>query len=215
MLDVFCVNDAPSSGVVAGKVNLNTHQAPVLKAIVSGAVRDQLNNLSSPANYSLGVLTGTEAATVASKLISITTNSANAWRGPLTNISELVGHYVNVAPSSTDFTDYYNFNETVSAKTYSYAGLSAALDGTVYANVEANYKIQRTRESAIRALAASGQTRVWNLMIDVVAQTGRYGTNATSLSQFNVEGESRYWIHVAIDRYTGEIVDKQIEVVTE
>jgi hypothetical protein len=30
-----------------------------------------------------------------------------------------------------------------------------------------------------------------------------------------VEGERRYWLHVAIDRYTGQVVDKQLEVVNE
>ena len=35
-------------------------------------------------------------------------------------------------------------------------------------------QVQRFREATIRALASVGQTRVWNLMIDVVAQTGRY-----------------------------------------
>ena len=30
-----------------------------------------------------------------------------------------------------------------------------------------------------------------------------------------VEGEQRYWVHVAIDRFTGQVTDKQIEVVNE
>lgn len=30
-----------------------------------------------------------------------------------------------------------------------------------------------------------------------------------------VEGEQRYWMHVAIDRFTGQVLDKQIEVVNE
>jgi len=31
----------------------------------------------------------------------------------------------------------------------------------------------------------------------------------------NVEGEQHYWVHVAIDRFTGQIIGKQIEVVNE
>ena len=117
------------------------------------------------------------------------------------------------APAAADL---YTFNETITGKPYSYAGLSGALDGTVYTTASTQTaKIQRLRESAIRALAGSGQTRVWNLMIDMVAQTGRYPTNASALTQFSVEGESRYWVHVAIDRFTGEVIDKQIEVVSE
>ena len=75
--------------------------------------------------------------------------------------------------------------------------------------------VKRFREAPIRALASVGQTRVWNLMIDVVAQTGRYPQSATALDKFVVEGEQRYWVHVAIDRYTGQVLDKQIEVVKE
>jgi len=30
-----------------------------------------------------------------------------------------------------------------------------------------------------------------------------------------IESEQRYWVHVAIDRFTGEVLDKQIEVVNE
>jgi hypothetical protein len=60
------------------------------------------------------------------------------------------------------------------------------------------------------------QTRVWNALIDVVAQSGRFKPNATSLqSDFIVEGERHYWVHVAIDRFTGQVLDKQIEVVKE
>jgi hypothetical protein len=71
------------------------------------------------------------------------------------------------------------------------------------------------RESLARALAEVGQTRTWNLMIDVIAQTGRYAPGEIDLRRFIVEGEQRYWVHVAIDRFTGEVLDKQIEVVNE
>jgi hypothetical protein len=47
-----------------------------------------------------------------------------------------------------------------------------------------------------------GQTRTWNLLIDVIAQTGKYKPNAPGLtgSNFVVEGEKRYWLHVALGR---------------
>lgn len=72
------------------------------------------------------------------------------------------------------------------------------------------------REAVARALGETVQTRTWNLLIDVIAQTGRYPPNASSLRNgFVVNGEQRYWVHVAIDRFTGQVIDKQIEVVTE
>ncbi len=72
------------------------------------------------------------------------------------------------------------------------------------------------REAVARALGEVDQTRTWNLLIDVIAQSGRYPPNATSLQNgFVVNGEQRYWVHVAIDRFTGRVIDKQIEVVNE
>ena len=66
-----------------------------------------------------------------------------------------------------------------------------------------------------RALADVATTRVWNLMIDVIAQSGRFGPGAEHLEQFIAEGESRYWLHIALDRFTGRILDIQLESVHE
>ena len=52
-------------------------------------------------------------------------------------------------------------------------------------------------------------------MVDVIAQLGRYPPAATGLVEFVVEGEKRYWLHVAIDRFTGEVIDQQLEAVYE
>ena len=52
-------------------------------------------------------------------------------------------------------------------------------------------------------------------MIDVIAQTGRFPQTATGLGNFVVDGERRVWAHVAIDRFTGQIVDLQVEPVSE
>ncbi len=72
------------------------------------------------------------------------------------------------------------------------------------------------RESIARALAEAGQARTWNLLIDVIAQSGHYKPSPTSLqNDFIVEGEQHYWVHVAVDRFTGQVIEKQIEVVNE
>jgi hypothetical protein len=75
--------------------------------------------------------------------------------------------------------------------------------------------VKAEREAMIRALADVGQTRTWNLLIDVVAQAGKYPPSATGLDQFNVEGERRYWLHIAIDRYTGKVLGSYMEPVYE
>ena len=71
------------------------------------------------------------------------------------------------------------------------------------------------RETIARALAEVVQTRTWGLLIDLVAQTGHYKPNATGLADFIVEGEKRYWLHIAIDRFDGTIVGQQLEEVIE
>jgi hypothetical protein len=52
-------------------------------------------------------------------------------------------------------------------------------------------------------------------MIDLIAQTGRYPATAGSMDKFVVEGEKRLWVHLAVDRLTGNVIDSRVEVVTE
>jgi len=75
--------------------------------------------------------------------------------------------------------------------------------------------IKRRREAAVRALCDLGNTRTWNLLIDIIAQSGRYPLAASNLNDFLVQGERRYWLHIAIDRYTGKVVDQSLEAVYE
>lgn len=74
---------------------------------------------------------------------------------------------------------------------------------------------EEVQEVVARALADTCQTRTWNLMIDVIAQSGRFPPIAASFSDFIVQGEKRYWLHIAIDRFTGEVIDQQLEAVYE
>ena len=85
----------------------------------------------------------------------------------------------------------------------------AAAAGTTIGSTE------EAKETVARALAEVSQTRTWVLMIDVIAQSGRYPPNAATLADFVVEGEKRYWLHIAIDRFTGEVIDQQLEAVYE
>jgi hypothetical protein len=73
--------------------------------------------------------------------------------------------------------------------------------------------VKRRREAAVRALADVSEIRTWNLMIDLIAQVGR--STQTSPPSFIVEGEQRLWVHLAVDRYSGEVVEMVAEVVNE
>jgi len=75
--------------------------------------------------------------------------------------------------------------------------------------------LKSAREAAVRTLAEIGTTRTWNFLIDLVAQTGRFTAASKNGSDFMVQGEERVWIHVAIDRITGEVLELRREVVNE
>lgn len=167
LLDAFTIfepNSVFRSDIVAGKISLNTRQAPVLRAILAG--------VATNTNNSTPLITEPQRNAVVAALLSLTATQ------PMTNKAELV---TRLAPHPA------------------VTGLG---------NKEA-------REAVMRALSDVAQTRTWNLMIDTIAQSGRYAANATSLDNFIVEGEKRYWVHVAIDRFTGEIIDRQFEAVNE
>jgi hypothetical protein len=267
LLDAFCVGDTNDArGLVAGKVDLNTRQAPVLAAVIAEGCLDPVAPTLT-GNGTVGQIDSTTAGLVAKALVARTTDTTNVSNGtgPLQNLSDLVGKWekniaINDLGGLITGTDKGTLGNGFYDGKLSYAGFSGGVwdtsNHTPYKNgfedfttgapqatspsgtaediysaymnsgsftSNANHNgsretvtnIQRFRESPIRALAAAGTTRVWNLMIDVIAQTGRFPSSAGSLANFNVEGERRYWVHVAIDRYTGKVLDEQIEEVKE
>jgi Tfp pilus assembly protein PilX len=212
LLDVFCIQDTDSpTALVAGKVNLNTQQVAVLQALISGAYKDEWNSSTSTVPGGTGSLAQQIAQQLVTRTTDVTTKSSTVLvNGPLQNLGELVGKWVSKVNASGGGID----------GSKSYSGFSADISSVLTAAGETNgtsndFNTQRFREATMRALSASGQTRVWNLMIDVVAQVGRYPTSAGSLKDFNVEGEQRYWVHVAIDRFTGQVLDKQVEIIKQ
>jgi hypothetical protein len=92
------------------------------------------------------------------------------------------------------------------------AAAASALHGVPGASAD------ETKQTIARALAEVGQTRTWNLMIDIIAQTGKYvpGTpDLTDPAKFIVGGEKRYWLHIALDRDGGTVLATQLEEVIE
>ena len=216
LLDVFCINENTNpTGLVAGRVDLNTRQAPVVQALLSGVIIDKDSN---PVVSS--TLSSTQLAAIAAQLVARTSGTSllsgtTYWTAPLplTNRGDLVGSCM--FSGTTPALAKAALTGTADPNPY-YSGFSAdigtvsGVDGTPVSLVP------RQRESIMRALADSGTSRVWNLMIDVIAQSGRYPASAQDISAgFVVEGEKRYWLHVAIDRYTGQVLDEQLEPVTE
>jgi hypothetical protein len=218
LLDLFCVSETSDANAeVEGRVDLNTRQVPVLEALLSGtgsqgyAYKDELNAGQTGNTASLS---STEIASIAQALVNRTTTTTKSGEGPLRNLSELVGKW-NSAATISGASSPFNIDGTKS-----YVGFTSDLvnnenDLTHAFSDTSTLSIQRLRESAIRALSSAGQTRVWNLMIDLIAQTGVYKPGETNLDNLVVDGEHRYWLHVAIDRFTGKVIDEQLEQVKD
>ena len=87
----------------------------------------------------------------------------------------------------------------------------------------AGWTSDEQKEAIARALAEMGQTRTWNLFIDVIVQTGKYApgtTDVTQANKFTVEGEKRYWLHIALGRDLNtdgsvDVLGTQLEEVIE
>jgi hypothetical protein len=174
LLDLFCINESPfDAPLSAGRVNLNSASAGVLKAILVGATRK--DDATVP-------ITPAEADVIVADFIAARTAS------PLRHRSELVNVF------------------------YKYLEKNNKITG---AKVNPYHAIKTRQEAIARAFGEAGQTRTWNLLIDIVAQSGRYPVSAANLAKFAVQGEKRYWLHIAIDRFTGKVLDQQLEPVYE
>jgi hypothetical protein len=241
LLDVFCISEPPppadSSGsksaedarpsappLVAGKVNLNTRQEPVIRALISGALKDE-------ADKSV-LVTREESSNIARALLR-RTMGLREWLGPLSNIAELVGKlfaknlrddpakegapvYTSKIPRTTTEPERNpDMPRGEDHLKWHYTGFSEDLIKPGVLSKTKDAKVPRRQEAVIRALAGAGQTRVWNLMMDVIVQTGQIPPGGRGLGQFVRNAEARAWVFLAIDRFTGEVLDRQVEMVSE
>lgn len=159
----------------------------------------------------------TEAAAVSAGSINLNSQDPLVIQALLENSqpdvmmpASTIGKPSELAQALTDFTKSAPLRNKSELATLA----GPALPASVFSDTDEE-KIKSRRETFIRALSDVGQTRTWNLLVDLVAQTGRYPQNAASLADFNVHGERRYWMHVAVDRFTGNVIDYQIESVID
>jgi len=126
--------------------------------------------------------------------------------------------------SNTMATNYANYitqtgvlgnRSALATGLYGNTGFATALLRPANGIGHENEAAKTRREALARSIASMTQSRTWNLMIDVIAQSGKYPPTAQGLADFVVEGEKRYWLHIAIDRFTGEVIDQQLEAVYE
>jgi hypothetical protein len=189
LLDIFTINDGALvvSGGVAPVINL------VMPTMTAGSV-----NLNTTQAADLQTIF---AGSILDEINSTTVSPTGT--GP-TDAPTLATRVVSAAST----TPLQNKSELITRATLPATILPTASND--------NQAVKARREVVARTLSSVSQTRVWNLVIDVVAQSGHFKPNASSLqNDFVVEGEQHYWVHVAIDRFTGQVLDKQIEVVNE
>lgn len=187
LLDMFCLYEGEQfRPVVAGVVNPNTAPKEVLTAVLSGAaLRALVSDKSTPR------LSDTSAGQIAEAIKKYIGNIDNP-QNVLQNKADFVAMCEELCESE---------------------GVKAVIGGD--ASEDHLEDTDTARESLVRALADVCNTRTWNLFLDVVGQSGRFTQASRSPRDFVVTGERRLWIHLALDRYTGEVVDMDIEPVFE
>jgi hypothetical protein len=175
VLDFFCYNPISSAYPRAGIVNLYTRNAPVLAAILAATLKtDAAASLNPPSPVISGTpAASSEALTAANRIVQETQNvlAGSSVYGPVTQ---------------TDMT----------------RAIAARLAAAAAQHLPNTLNLTEQEQAISRALAEVGQTRTWNLFIDVIAQTGKYKPNSQDLSgsNFVVEGEKRYWLHISLGR---------------
>jgi hypothetical protein len=191
VLDFFSYNPISSAYPRAGIVNLYTRNAPVLAAIMANTLKtDAAAKLNPPSP----VVSASQAMDAATRIVQETQNvlAGSPGYGPVTQ---------------TDMT------RAIAARLVAAGAAAPSWSGST----------TEQKQSIARALAEMGQTRTWNLFIDVIAQTGRYAPDATDITQankFTVEGEKRYWLHIALGRDLNDdgsvdVLGTQLEEVIE
>jgi hypothetical protein len=191
VLDFFSYNPVSSAYPRAGIVNLYTKNAPVLAATLA---RTLMTDAAAGSNPPAPVVSQADAMNAANAIVTETQRV-------------LAGNPTYGSVQQTDLT----------------RAISGRLANAAFNAVPALATSDETKETVARALAEMGQTRTWNLFIDVIAQTGKYAPGTTSITQANkfiVEGEKRYWLHIALGRDLNadgsiDVLGTQLEEVIE
>ncbi len=129
-----------------------------------------------------------DALAIGQGIVNFTTSTA-AGKGPFLSLADLVGRPV----SSTN-----------------YAGFAEELGALL--TLPEDRAVKQRRETVLRALVDAGSVRTWNVLIDVIAQSGIVSPDG---KKFFPAGERRIWASTAIDRFTAKVIDRQWETVNE
>jgi hypothetical protein len=173
VLDFFSYNPVSSVYPRAGVVNLYTKNVPVMAALLKSALKNDSVAASPPSVISQAEANAAAQAIVCETQWVLTGTNPPGCSAPL-----------GVSVTQVDMT----------------RAIAGRLAARAFRDVPSLAISDDTKGAVVRALAELGQTRTWNLLVDVIAQTGHYGPNAQGLTDFIPEGEKRYWLHVSLGR---------------
>lgn len=194
LLDFFCIYDTEDD---SGRslVPLTDEGVPVVAGkvnlntrhpeVLASLIRGAARENQTTASLPIS---DTDALVLGQGIVNFTTSSASE-KGPLMSLADLVGRPVGP-------TKYIGFANELSSL------LTVAED----------IAVKQRRETILRALVDSGSTRTWNVLIDVIAQSGRVSPDG---KKFFPAGERRIWASTAIDRFTAKVIGRQWETVNE
>jgi len=160
-----------------------------------------------PATIAGNVNLNTPHQTIREALLDQISQNADGTT-PLSNVDTISSAFANFAFTTGTPSPRMPGNISALSKFMSSPELTTAFPTTLN-------PLKFRREAIVRALAGPTQTRTWNLLIDVIAQNGRFIGTTTGESDFLVEGEQRYWLSIAIDRFTAKTIDRQLESINE
>ncbi len=146
------------------------------------------------------------------------TNPPDTFDPQLIDTSYLIGGDTAITETEVSLLRSYLVNATGERPFLSPADLVGVPDATAYAEIYPDLTGSKQRREIIaRALGTAGQTRTWNFFIDLIAQVGTMAkTPSPDLrNDFIPTAEYRFWIHVAVDRFTGKAKDLHIEAYQE
>lgn len=203
LLDFFCLHnvdndpyeDPNATQLTAGVLNLNSADPAVLASMLVGTSSSVDGEPGESAPISEG-----EAEAIAEAI----TEWIKAEGGPFLSRAELVGRPVSRTEYESPLSGRYSSNarSTTNSENGSSNRIKSALGN--------DFEYDSRRTSLMRSLVDAVGVRTWNLMIDITAQSGKIKPGG-DFEDFAVDGQARYWAFVAIDRFTGKVVDQRIE----
>jgi len=208
LLDLFSVSDEPA--IVAGEINPSNAPSPVLQAIIGKTMLNENENpyTGSPPDPKILTLDLNASVSTAPNASGVRPTMASG------TIATQLAYYFSGPAAPHPLGSRADLVSAISAVTDAILS-GTGLNGSALTAFP-NMANKAFSEAPVRALSSVTNTRTWNLMIDVIAQTGNFVPNAADLNKnFVVQGERRYWLHIAIDRLTGQIIDEQLEPVYE